>query len=573
MQSKIIKELPVSPGMKTTLKKGSTEVMVHCYSAEKDTFLVLPKNDESSTEMKWFCPDELDHAKSAKFYPLFVDLIQRGNQAAASASTFLNKNSKLSSIVQETSNVINTKIPSQSFQKISKDISDKTESIAITVPNADEVKDVYKMLKDEELTVLLEKGRERLQQLVSQDIPQTTLTALREVGIEIEDFSTSSALSSIDKSRKQALAAMDQILSKNLDLDIETIQSTIVENFGDMLNSFASAAKSDVTLNSIFETVNGKTLEWQEHTGRLLQTRSVSLFFEGSRRIQTRVEGLLSSQQLAWAKETRIKLTKAFTEGDVAMTKLKSIELGDAVRKRLFAAIEIRSDTYGGLDGIIAGALSSISDNNLGKSAMDQAQVMLADLQKSASIQTKDTNESLLAMISQKSTYRDVALLRIEDVFCHIDAQLEDGISADEIAQIASGEGGTAALFQPIARRAAKEIDKQLDAAEKSINDPIILSVLSHVRRIISGNMDMSNLMQEITNILNDEKIVAVGENLAVRGEELLDVLENASDNQMINNIVQAVEKAGFTKETMMDQMTHLDVNEILVSSTFENKI
>ena len=52
---------------------------------------------------------------------------------------------------------------------------------------------------------------------------------------------------------------------------------------------------------------------------------------------------------------------------------------------------------------------------------MDQAQVMLGALPKSASIQTKDTNESLLAIISQKRTYHVVALLRIEDVFCHIE--------------------------------------------------------------------------------------------------------------------------------------------------------
>ena len=52
-------------------------------------------------------------------------------------------------------------------------------------------------------------------------------------------------------------------------------------------------------------------------------------------------------------------LTTAFTE-DVALAKLKSLELGDSSWNRLFEAIEARSESYGGLDGIIAGAVKQI---------------------------------------------------------------------------------------------------------------------------------------------------------------------------------------------------------------------
>ena len=38
------------------------------------------------------------------------------------------------------------------------------------------------------------------------------------------------------------------------------------------------------------------------------------------------------------------ELTRAFTEGDVAMAKLKSMEMGDAICSRLFATIELRSE-------------------------------------------------------------------------------------------------------------------------------------------------------------------------------------------------------------------------------------
>ena len=53
-------------------------------------------------------------------------------------------------------------------------------------------------------------------------------------------------------------------------------------------------------------------------------------------------------------------LTTAFTEDDVALAKLKSLELGDSSWNRLFEAIEARSESYGGLDGIIAGAVKQI---------------------------------------------------------------------------------------------------------------------------------------------------------------------------------------------------------------------
>ena len=50
--------------------------------------------------------------------------------------------------------------------------------------------------------------------------------------------------------------------------------------------------------------------------------------------------------------------TRAFTEGDAAVAKLKSLELDDAVRSRLIGAIELRSNSEGGLEAILAGALS-----------------------------------------------------------------------------------------------------------------------------------------------------------------------------------------------------------------------
>ena len=70
---------------------------------------------------------------------------------------------------------------------------------------------------------------------------------------------------------------------------------------------------------------------------------------------------------MALIEKSSSDLTKAFTEGDIAIARLKSIELGDSVRSRLFSAIEVRSASKGGLDSIIAGALSQLDGDSVGQ--------------------------------------------------------------------------------------------------------------------------------------------------------------------------------------------------------------
>jgi hypothetical protein len=111
-------------------------------------------------------------------------------------------------------------------------------------------------------------------------------------------------------------------------------------------------------------------------------------------------------------------------------------------------------------------------------------------LQSNAPGATKDAHETLISVLSNRSEYQDIALLRVEDVFCSLDKHLGEEMTPQEIAAIASGEGGTAALFEPIAKRASKEISKYLDQAETTMKDPAILAALAHVRRIISGRVD-----------------------------------------------------------------------------------
>ena len=42
------------------------------------------------------------------------------------------------------------------------------------------------------------------------------------------------------------------------------------------------------------------------------------------------------------------------------------------------------------------------------------------------------------------------------------------------------------------------------------------------------------------------------GENIVQKGEELLDAIENASDNSGVGTMIQAAEKAGLTKDAVL---------------------
>jgi hypothetical protein len=517
-------------------------------------------------------PADLKPAASAKFYPLLLELIKRGDQTATATSGFLRK--------QEVSNVLKkaTQFTQQQSEQAMEQADglknlnpeDAVETFATKVKgvvNEDEVKQLMTMIKDEDLTVLLEKGKERLEQLLQKDIPKATEKALQNSGIRVVNDDTqndSPYQDAIRISQEVALQAMEKVLNQaQVDPnDLEAIRDSLGDNFNTMFDSLNQAAKSDRALSSILETMNEQTAEWQEATGRLMATKSASMFMEGASRIHARAANLFSKDQLQWAGEVGSKFTKAFTEGDAAVARLKSIELGEKVRDRLVEAIEVRSESLGGLDGIIAGALTTMKTGESG----DQMKDMLTTLQGRATSVTKDANETLISVLARRSEYRDVALLKVEQVLCDLEAQFGEDLSPEDIAAVARGEGGTAKLFEPIAKRAAKEIEKQLDAAEASVSDPTMIDVLKHVRKIVSGELTLGAVMDEVVNILNDDKVVAAGENLVKQGEQVLDAFEGVSGNKVVDDVMQIAERAGITKDTVMEEIEKLDVNELLVS-------
>ena len=539
------------------------EYLIHCYSPRNDSYLVShideeinqrvdivtclsrddvechKENNTNTMTLLELKSDEIQTSKSAKFYPLIDELILRGNEASAAAKTvFKDVNiTTMKSIGENELNNFNS-------EKV-------TNFMKQSIPESEHVKSIYKMLKDEELTILLEKGRERLQQLSSGGLNEATENILKEMGVTINDDIARPSL--LVHAQEQALEALDALLAENFNVSLDSMKTSVGSTFEQMFDSFSTAAQSDGALNSVLIQINEKTSEWQQQTGRLLETKSSSLFFEGAQRIQSRVGNLLSPQLFNLNEESKESLTKAFTEGDIALAKLKSLELGDSIRSRLFDAIEARSESHGGLDAIIAGAVDQMGGDAIINSMKE----------KTSSIST-DSNESLIALLSDRSKYHDITVLRLEQTLLHLESHLDQKMTAEEIASLARGEQGTAALFVPIAKNAAKEIEKQLDAAEESITDPTILSVIAHVRKIMSGELTMNNLFDEVTRILDNDDIVNTGVMLAQRGEQFLDAIETASENKTINDLISAAEKAGITKESVVGQIETMDINNIL---------
>jgi hypothetical protein len=522
----------------------------------------------------------------------------------------------------------------------------------LSLPQAEEIKQIYEMLRDENLTALFEKGRERLNELVEKEIPARTKKALGAIGVELEEedgrsmgTSGEKIRGSISKLRKDALSSLEQILKISVDKEkgefvIQTNgQSTSVQintqnildctssakemlssptvllaqkQFSEMYDTLSTVATSDPELMQIFSSISDKTKSWQEMTGRLMQTKTASLFIEGGARLRYRAAELLKIapgqfRGSVGTGSSEADFTRAFTEGDVAMAKLKSMEMGDAIRKRLFNAIELRSESSGGLDAIIAGSLAAISrksdsvtssartlvqnsgldvslatslDSASGKLSEDAIQSVISNLQQSATSALKGSKESLIALLSKRSGYRDGVLLRLEQVFIDMESQLGRGMTAEEIASIARGEGGTLALFQPVAMRAAKEIESQLDAAEKKMKeskhwDPRADAVIGKVRQITSGELSLTDLLDTAAGYLDDEAVVAKSGGLIVKAETFLDEFEaastklgamssSASGSMGTRGIVEVAAKAGITKDSLMQGVGQLDVDKLL---------
>jgi len=659
--------------------------MIEEYRPAKDVYLASLLDSSSDDNgavqnTEELLPNQII-STSAKFYPMLEQLIERGETAwnlaaekgsehAPSQDDVSNVAEKLSSAVTITNGssdepaaklasdaskssieLLNTKLKDNvstlengqqtATNMANQALSTTQDTLATNLPQPDEIKQIYKMLRDDDLTQLFQRGKERLKELVDVDIPEKTKRTLGNMGIEIdEDDKEGSMHGKIDKLRKEALSSLDTMLQMNIktdengnvtigntestsvqistqnildgtDISSATLQAHATQQFTQVFDYLSEVSSSDPQLNQIFGTISEKTKVWQEMSGRLLQTKTASLFVEGGQRLKNRAAEVLNAAggdvqtALGGSSNNSADLTRAFTEGDVAKAKLKSMEMGDAIRSRLFKAIELRSESSGGLDAIIAGSLSKIQstgDSYTSKAASllgqndglmkdllvssegvseGGIQSVISKLQQSATSSMKDTKESLIALLSEKSGYRDAVLLRLERTFVDLESQLGQDLSPQQIAQLASGEGGSLALFQPIAAKAAKEIEVQLDLAEAKMKEsqhwsPKVDDVMGKVRQITRGELSMMDILDMAAGYLDDEEVVASTGGLIVQAESLLDNFEAASarlgspQRKGANNrdasadIMDAVAKAGITKDTVMKGVEGLDVNKLL---------
>jgi len=672
--------------------------MIEEYRPAKDVYLasLLDSSDNNGAvqNTEELLPSQII-TTSAKFYPMLEQLIERGETAwnlavekssehAPSQDDVSNVAEKLSSAVTITNSsgdestaklasdaskssieLLNTKLKDnastlENGQQTATDMANQAlsttqDTLTTNLPQPDEIKQIYTMLRDDDLTQLFQRGKERLKELVDVDIPEKTKQTLGSMGIEIdEDYvkdGEGSMRGKFDKLRKDALSSLDSMLQMNIktdengnvtigntestsiqintqnildpsllpssgtDISSATLQAHATQQFTQVFDYLSEVSSSDPQLNQIFGTISEKTKVWQEMSGRLLQTKTASLFVEGGQRLKNRAAEVLNAAggdvRTAFGSSSAdgvgnsADLTRAFTEGDVAKAKLKSMEMGDAIRSRLFEAIELRSESSGGLDAIIAGSLSKIQSTGdsytskaaslLGQSdglikdlsvssegvSEGDVQSVISNLQQSATSSMKDTKESLIALLSEKSGYRDAVLLRLERTFVDLESQLGQDLSAEQIAQLASGEGGSLALFQPIAAKAAKEIEVQLDLAEEKMKEsqhwsPKVDDVMAKVRQITRGELSMLDILDMAAGYLDDEEVAASTGGLIVQAESLLDNFEAASarlgspqrkganNRDVSTDIMDAVAKAGITKDTVMKGVEGLDVNKLL---------
>eukprot|EP00592_Proboscia_alata_P003598 CAMPEP_0194376146 /NCGR_PEP_ID=MMETSP0174-20130528/24627_1 /TAXON_ID=216777 /ORGANISM="Proboscia alata, Strain PI-D3" /LENGTH=1438 /DNA_ID=CAMNT_0039156715 /DNA_START=200 /DNA_END=4513 /DNA_ORIENTATION=- len=619
------RQMPAAPGMVVSLSNPSKAIdtqslMIHTYSPCIDGYYVTPMepapSDNSVMQIRRV---ELSLASnpSSKFYPLLLELMARGDSATKHAKAFASENSSILTSASTALNDLTTTTPAEATSSLHKTASDlgmavdtsrientfASASTALLDPNIiqNSIKSILDMLKDEDLVNLLGEAQTRLRQLTDLDsLSEVTQTALSDAGITFSSTEEDDNGSKTN-TKEQALKALNDLMTSQHNGDLSSLTLTVTTQFQTVFDSLQTLSATDDRLNSIYTLFDEKTSEWQELTGKVQTTKAAGLFWEGTSRLQARAANLLASDTPNSRKkngnDSSFDLTKSFTEGDFLLARLKSLELGEVVRNKLFAAVEARMGSQGGLDGIIAQALSSKLQSANDYCGDVSIAGMLQGLQDSANVATQNANETLVVTLGKESQYRDLALLQIERVLVNLDQQLQTTNSEDDdnSTQVSKGMGtaeeimalvtgddlfSTAKLFEPIALRATQEITNQIDALlsdsniADSVTDPTLIKILTQIRKIVvTGELSLNSVVKDVVTALNDEGTLREGEHWIQKGEELMDVLE--SNKKWLNSgeggggghmgeVWKAVEEAGLTKDKVMEKFEQIDIETIV---------
>ena len=244
MNFQILKHLAAAPGMLTYLQ--STEengmnakkerVMVHCYYEHRDMFLVsiyLPDDLERTHSSSVVTPDHpkpqqyfevssdmiSSVAPSAKFYPILESLMIRADQTAAAAQELLQSETS-KRIVESTGKAIQVgveKVTTMGIDQKNADTSSVMGVIESTATNEipkmeEQIKQVMTMIKDREITILLQECKKRLEQLSTTNFSEVTQRTLEKFGlyVQIRDDvmnKESNVMQSVQATRELALAS------------------------------------------------------------------------------------------------------------------------------------------------------------------------------------------------------------------------------------------------------------------------------------------------------------------------------------------------------------------------------
>lgn len=238
------------------------------------------KNNNTSESRKTYYelePCQISSSStSAKFYPVLEDLMRKGEAAWIAAAEKCEKSPSLEENMSSVSNAVSSAVTittadgnaggaddvakmlsdtsKSSIEALNEKLGDvtlenadhatanftvkqtldtaadraKTVSAAATeglsFPQTEEIRQVYDMLRDEDLTKLFRMGKERLKELVEVEIPTRTRKALGAMGIELDDDEDAEQFvdtvengkqtlrGGMGRLRRDALASLDQIL-------------------------------------------------------------------------------------------------------------------------------------------------------------------------------------------------------------------------------------------------------------------------------------------------------------------------------------------------------------------------
>ena len=279
---------------------------------------------------------------------------------------------------------------------------------------------------------------------------------------------------------------------------------------------------------------------------------------------------MLTSDQLQIMQDTTTSLFTKITDGDEAILKLKSLELGNSVKGRLVDMMELHAASRGGLDGLIASSIAKLNDSAaLADCNLKDA---VTSLQKSAEQTSKSANEMLLSLLSKKSVLRDQIMLKVEESLMMINDRLQsifgESLTMSTILSVVTSQQSTQALFEPIASKIREEILFQLTTAEKDLDDPTALFIMERVRSIVesssTGDISSGNPLDSIKTMLDDESTVNLGQSMIMKGERVLDVIEDASKSKHFENIMSSVRQAGLTEDAVINSLQQIDVDDII---------